>query len=125
MLSSIRLVRFRGFEDATLALRPLTLIMGPNSSGKSTFGQALVALQQVHRRRSLLPRLDEEDRSGDMWPIDLGTYQDLITEGCSGDVTVAVGFEADGFRGAIEYGFGGGLSEGLEISRIKLVEELE
>jgi predicted ATPase len=45
-IKSIRLQNFKGFKDATIQLKPLTVLIGPNSSGKSCFGQALVALSK-------------------------------------------------------------------------------
>jgi predicted ATPase len=40
MIESMRFINFRVLKDATLPLRPLTVIIGPNGSGKSTALQA-------------------------------------------------------------------------------------
>ncbi len=41
MLSELRLENFRCFEDHTIPLRPLTIIVGRNNAGKSTIVEAL------------------------------------------------------------------------------------
>lgn len=47
MLSKIRLVKFQGFDKAVdFKLRPLTLIFGPNASGKSSIIRSLLLLKQ-------------------------------------------------------------------------------
>ncbi|EOL8957463.1 DUF3696 domain-containing protein [Cronobacter dublinensis] len=48
MLNEIILSNFKSFSDArSLELAPITLIFGPNSSGKSTIIQSLLALKQT------------------------------------------------------------------------------
>src|SRR2546422_2317300 len=41
MIDSVRFVNFKSLKDATLPLRPFTLLVGPNGSGKSSAMQAL------------------------------------------------------------------------------------
>src|SRR5262249_20936802 len=41
MLSSIRLVDFKGHEDTTVTLKPFTVLVGPNGSGKTSVLQAI------------------------------------------------------------------------------------
>jgi predicted ATPase len=51
MLSRIRLKRFKKFEDVEVELRPFTVLMGENSSGKTTILQAInFALHNLHFR---------------------------------------------------------------------------
>lgn len=45
-LTSLRLLHFRSFSDATLTLRPLTILVGPNGAGKSNLVDALAFLQE-------------------------------------------------------------------------------
>lgn len=40
MLTALRLQRFKKFEDMEVQLRPFTVLMGENSSGKTTVLQA-------------------------------------------------------------------------------------
>jgi AAA ATPase domain/AAA domain len=64
MLARLTLRRFRGFTDLTAPLRPVTVIMGPNSSGKTSL---LHAIRIAHE--ALTRGLDEAspqlDRSHD------------------------------------------------------------
>jgi predicted ATPase len=49
MLSKIRLQRFKKFENVDIQLRPFTVLMGENSSGKTTILQSInFALQGLH-----------------------------------------------------------------------------
>lgn len=103
-IQAIRLRNFRGFKDVTLPLKPLTILLGPNSSGKSSFGHALAVAahcQKLYRgsqRPSLTP-----DGDSDKWPIDLGMLSDLRTRGESGRVHIGITTES----GTMEFGFGG------------------
>jgi predicted ATPase len=108
-ISEIRLRNFRGFKDtgeasATIELKPLTVLLGPNSAGKSSFGHALAAMGHAQSKfqgtanATLTPSGDAED-----WPVDLGGYTDLRTTGTSGPV--CVDFRSS--EGWITLGFGG------------------
>lgn len=103
-VKKLTLHNFRGFRDAEIELKPLTILLGPNSAGKSSFGHALAAMAHAHRvfagtpQASLTPALATRDS----WPIDLGTLQDLRTTGTSGPVRVEMETDA----GLIETGFG-------------------
>lgn len=47
MLSSIRIKDFKSYQDATLPLAPLTVLIGPNASGKSNAIEALRLLSWI------------------------------------------------------------------------------
>jgi predicted ATP-dependent endonuclease of OLD family len=47
-LDTIGLENFRGFSKASIALKPLTVLLGANSSGKSSFGNAMAAMAHAH-----------------------------------------------------------------------------
>jgi len=51
-LSEIRLQNFKSVTNATVELRPLSVVVGRNSSGKSTLLQSVLALAQAVRNRS-------------------------------------------------------------------------
>ncbi|MFM2042589.1 MAG: hypothetical protein RLY86_1165 [Pseudomonadota bacterium] len=53
MLTSVRLVDFKNFADATLRLGPLTVIIGTNASGKSNIRDAFRFLHGIGRGYSL------------------------------------------------------------------------
>ena len=49
MLRSIRIQRMLSFRDATLELRPLNVLIGPNASGKSNLIEIIALLQAAPR----------------------------------------------------------------------------
>ncbi len=73
MITRIRMTNFRAFEEAEIEFRPITVLVGPNNSGKSALTSALATLAQTVRspdpRSALL-------LSGDY--VDLGTYKDVV-----------------------------------------------
>ena len=75
MLREYRLTNFKAFgETVTIPIRPLTLIFGANSSGKSSIFQSLLLLKQTldeakNSETVLLPK-------GSL--VDLGTYRDFV-----------------------------------------------
>lgn len=114
-ITSVRLRNFRGFRDTAIQLKPLTVLLGPNSAGKSCFGHALVSLAHAHRVYASTPQasLTPTDPG---WPVDLGGTQDLRTVGTEGPV--GVGLETTG--GLVEFGFGAlSLTEELLLSYIQ------
>jgi len=105
-----------------LPLRPLTVLLGPNSAGKSSFGHSLIALKQAHEWNRRVPSLDTpEPEDEERWPIDLGSFTDLLHRGSEGSVEIALSSAA----GWIELAFGGqgGAQvplEGLALTRYSL-----
>lgn len=98
MLRSIRLTNFRSFaESGVLPLRPLTLILGPNSSGKSSILKAISLVRQtVAARDPSVPLV----LNGPY--LDLGSYHDVVfrhslkrTLGLCFSLDAAVDLEAD------------------------------
>jgi hypothetical protein len=74
-LTAITLENFKGIAEAiTIPIRPITLLFGKNSAGKSTILQALHYLREVleHSR----PDPDRTQIGGDA--IDLGGFQSLV-----------------------------------------------
>ena len=75
MLREYRLTNFKAFgETVTIPIRPLTLIFGANSSGKSSIFQSMLLLKQTlegvkNPNTALLPK-------GSL--VDLGTYRDFV-----------------------------------------------
>src|ERR1700688_3141896 len=103
-LQAIRLRSFRGFRDASLPLKRLTVLLRPNSSGKSSFGHALAAMTHAPRvyrgtAQATLTPLREVVKD---WPVDLGELRDLRTTGCKGAVKIELSTTA----GLIKLGFG-------------------
>jgi len=75
MIQEIQLSNFKAFADTvTIPLKPITMIFGPNSSGKSSIFHALLMLKQtleesVSAEQSLLPK-------GNL--VDLGNFREFI-----------------------------------------------
>ncbi len=108
-VTGMRLRQFRGFVDADIELQPLTVLLGVNSAGKSSFGQALAYLRQVDREPS--PADDQ---------VDLGNYRSLLHKGGEGPVEI----ELNTSSGAIAFGFGprGESNPSLELSLLRWPE---
>ncbi len=116
--SEIGLRRFRGFREVTLPLKPITVLLGPNSAGKSSFGHSIVALKQVHEyggEPDLQP-VDLPELGAERWPIDLGSYRDLLTQGESGPIEISLKVPA----GSVQIGFGKEDFNSMPISKLVL-----
>ena len=74
MLTNIRLRNFKAFKDTgNIPIAPLTVLTGPNSSGKSAIIRAMMALRQTIESR------DQDTAfvpTGDY--VDLGTFEDFV-----------------------------------------------
>jgi AAA ATPase domain len=115
----IRLQNFKGFKAAKLELKPLTVILGPNSAGKSSFGQALVALSKSNADASkdvLSLAFDKEAT------VEFGGYADLVHQGGYGQpVVIELGLKS----GVISYGFGkGNIKAGINELDLEYIKEI-
>jgi predicted ATPase len=77
MIRSLRLINFKPFTNQFLEFRPLTLLSGINSTGKSSVLQSLLLLRQSYQQ-TLLPNTGLA-LNGDL--IRIGTAQDAFHEG--------------------------------------------
>jgi AAA ATPase domain len=104
-IRAVRLQNFRGFRKAEIGLKPLTVLLGPNSAGKSSFGQAIAAMSYAQwqysggKNASLTPSNSDE---ADKWPVDFGFHADLVTSGVQDRVFVGLETTA----GWVDFGFG-------------------
>jgi predicted ATPase len=74
MLTKLQVKNFKCFEDTgELELRPLTVFVGPNSSGKSSIVQFLLALRQTVESTDIRTAFAPNDG----W-VKLGSYPDFI-----------------------------------------------
>lgn len=74
MLTKLRIRNFKCFEDTgEMEIRPLTLLVGPNSSGKSSIMQFLLALRQTVES----PDIRTAFAPNGIW-VSLGSYPDFI-----------------------------------------------
>jgi predicted ATPase len=65
MIQSLRLERFKNFQDATLKLGPLTVLIGANASGKSNIRDAFSFLHGIGRGYNLAEILGEKYVGGE------------------------------------------------------------
>lgn len=76
MLTHLQIKNFKAWQDTgDLKLAPLTVIFGPNSSGKSSLGHFLLALKQTALSTDRKSAIHLGDRHS---LIDLGTFQDCL-----------------------------------------------
>lgn len=73
MLRQIQISNFKCIDQAKIKLRPLTILCGPNSSGKSTLSQALLLLKQSYVSIGGFHTLSPKGNI-----LDLGSYSDMI-----------------------------------------------
>jgi hypothetical protein len=74
MLSALILENFKAFGGRrTIPIRPLTLIFGPNSAGKSAILQSLLLLKQTMESSASYAPLQPR---GEL--VDLGTFDDML-----------------------------------------------
>jgi predicted ATPase len=81
MINSLRLVNFKSFENQLLDFKPLTLLSGINSTGKSSVLQSLLLLRQSYQQE-LLPK-EGLALNGELTRI--GTAQDAFCERAKDD----------------------------------------
>lgn len=95
MLDKIRIQNVRSLKDTgEIKLAPITLLVGENSSGKSTFLRMFPLLKQSICKRTNGPVLwagDVDDY------VDFGSFQETVTKGCN-DITLSFLFSADVLR---------------------------
>jgi predicted ATPase len=73
MLKKIRIQNFKCLQDTNdLEIKPLTFLVGPNSSGKSSVFQAILALKQTVDSGDTRSPLILQDY------VDLGSYKDVL-----------------------------------------------
>lgn len=73
MLERVSVRNFKSLRDASFNLKPITLLIGPNNSGKSSFISLLTTLKQTLMSRSLESPFILEGPY-----VQLGSYQDVV-----------------------------------------------
>ena len=91
-MKSLRLVNFKAFTDRTFDLKPLTLLSGLNSTGKSCLLQSILLLHQSYQQK-LLPATGLA-LNGDL--VSIGTGRDALNEWADEDI---IAFEIIGDDG--------------------------
>src|SRR5579863_93539 len=62
MLKRVRIVGYKSFVELDLSLRPLSVLIGPNSAGKSNFLDALQLLSRMATKPTLKEAFDSPYR---------------------------------------------------------------
>src|SRR4051812_21935219 len=89
MITGISIENFKGIrERVDIELRPLTLLFGANSAGKSTILQAIHLVHEVFNRQN--PDADRTNLGGGA--IDLGGFQSFV-HGRQRELPVKIGFK--------------------------------
>ena len=75
LIKSLSLKNFKGFSDEVrIELRPITLLFGANSAGKSSMLQALQYVREILERQN--PNADRTLQGGEA--VDLGGFLNLV-----------------------------------------------
>ena len=122
MLNRIRIKSYKAFKSETeIEIRPITILIGRNSSGKSSICKLIDALAEAFSQdiAGFLPIETERNRLGD-------TYEDLFYQRISNDLHIGVGFD-NGIRIDIAFLMQGGtfcprsysvMKDGVTIDRV-------
>lgn len=90
-ITAITIENFKGIKDPVrVELKPITLLFGSNSAGKSTIVQALHYAREIFERQNLNP--DRTMLGGNS--IDLGGFESLVHQHDT-SLPVIIGFELD------------------------------
>jgi len=89
-LREVRLGNFKSVRNAAVELRPLTAIVGRNSSGKSTLLQGILALAQSVRREVVTKTFP---LNGDL--VRLGSFEEVRNFDVAADAGIDIGFTAE------------------------------
>jgi hypothetical protein len=91
VIESLHLKRFKNFQDATLTLGPLTILIGANASGKSNIRDAFLFLHGIGRGYPLAEILGEKYLGGDrIWSGVRGGIREIA---CSGSDSFRLGVD--------------------------------
>lgn len=87
MLTGLRLSNFKAFEELDITLKPITLFLGPNNSGKSSILASIRLLTQTLESNDPGIPLLLDGMMGDF-----GTYKDLVYRNLS-ELPIKIGVE--------------------------------
>jgi len=92
-LKKIRVKNFKCLEDIEMEVRPLTILIGPSGSGKSSILQALLLLKKFVVQSNLL-NLDILGNFTDIDYLNLGRYEELVYKHDT-EKNIEVGIDVD------------------------------
>jgi len=93
MFTSLRLTNFKAWKDTgNVQLKPVTMLLGTNSSGKSTLIQSLLLLKQTVRSPDRTVHLNlGGDEVSDLF--NFGGFEDVLNQGGEGARQFSIGFD--------------------------------
>lgn len=92
MIRRIRIQRYKSLRDVDLALKPLSVLFGPNAAGKSNFIDALQLLSRIAGSRSLKEAFEPPYRGK---PMESFSFDESGLEGLMKKESVSFQIEAD------------------------------
>jgi predicted ATPase len=92
MLKRIRVIGYKSFVDLNLSLSPLTVLIGPNSAGKSNFLDALQLLSRMATKPTLKEAFDSPYRGT---PLESFNFAEEGLQGQLSRDALSFGFEVD------------------------------
>jgi len=92
MLKRIRIKGFKSLKDVEVELKPLTVLFGPNASGKSNFLDALLLLSRLINKTSVYDLFDPPFRGK---PLESFTFGPQGIEGLLNKKSTSLTIEAD------------------------------
>ena len=91
-ITAITIENFKGIKDPVrIEFKPITLLFGPNSAGKSTIIQALHYAREIFERGNVDP--DKTIAGGDA--VNLGGFQNLVHRQLKQEKAIKIRFELD------------------------------
>lgn len=129
MFSRLRLVNFKAWLDtADITLRPLTMLLGTNSSGKSSLIQSLLLLKQTARSPDRTVHLNlGGDELNDLF--NFGSFEDLLNQSAGSPRLFSIEFDFDNrgasriHKGSFECSYGQTSSGSVAVQALTLKAE--
>lgn len=92
MIRRIHIQRYKSLRDVDVALKPLSVLFGPNAAGKSNFIDALQLLSRIAGSRSLKEAFEPPYRGK---PMESFSFEEAGLEGLMKKESVSFQIEAD------------------------------
>lgn len=126
MFTRLRLKNFKAWSDTgDLSLRPLTMLLGTNSSGKSSLIQSLLLLKQTARSPDRTVHLNlGGDEVNDLF--NFGAFEDVLNQSAEAPRQFSIGFDFDNLntgriaKGSFECTYGQTASGSVAIQMLTL-----
>lgn len=129
MFAQLRLVNFKAWSDTgNISLRPLTMLLGTNSSGKSSLIQSLLLLKQTARSPDRTVHLNlGGDEINDLF--NFGAFEDVLNQNAETPRQFSIAFDFDNqgtgriTKGSFECSYGQTSSGSVAIQALTLKAE--